>query len=412
MLNNCLYGMKHKAHGAQKSRHINMIVETTSAAQRSGSHARAIVQRFLVGVILSLLITGAAFGQEGETSWMGIEASAVGVVQGSPGFDGQLGDIDSATEASAIFDLGLTARPWESGAAHVRVKAGLGDGIDESIPNLSIFNAAAMGTDARLHELWYEHAFGENVRLRGGKIDMTTDFDTNEAANDEYNQFLSDGFVNNLAVEFPEDTGLGAMIWVSPNTLFDVGIGFADAVGGWDDVFNSLFSIVELGIKPEIAGNPGNYRFYGWHNGSDHERINSSETSFTANYGFGISADQEIIKGVTLFARYGKQRGSVSPVSQAWSAGFGITGKFFGRDEDTLGLAYGQAVMGKDWKAFDEDTGWDSGSERRMEIYYSIKAGNYLKISPNLQLVKNPLGDKGNSGTWALGVRAHLNLSR
>jgi carbohydrate-selective porin OprB len=140
--------------------------------------------------------------------------------------------------------------------------------------------------------------------------------------------------------------------------------------------------------------------------------INSSETSLAANYGFGLSADQEIIEGVTLFARYGSQRGSVSEVEHAWSAGLGITGKFFGRDEDTVGLAYGQAIMGKDWKSLDEDTGRDSGGERRLEIYYSIKAGNYLKISPNMQLVKNPLGDKGNNSAWALGVRAHFNLSK
>ena len=136
--------------------------------------------------------------------------------------------------------------------------------------------------------------------------------------------------------------------------------------------------------------------------------IHSSETSLAANYELGLSADQEIIEGVTLFARYGSQRGSVSEVEHAWSAGLGVTGKFFGRDEDTMGLAYGQAIMGKDWKSLDDDTGWDSVSERRFEIYYSIKAGNYLKISPNLQLVKNPLGDKGNSGAWAFGARANL----
>ena len=370
------------------------------------------VSKWTAAAILSLLITGAAFGQEEKASWFEFELDAVGVFQGSPGFTGQFEDTDSAKEASAIFNLGLTARPWESGAAHARVKAGLGDGIDEIIPSLSIFNAAAMGSDARLHELWYEHTFGEKARLRGGKIDMTTDFDANGAANDEYSQFLSDGFVNNLAVEFPEDTGLGAMLVVSPNSFFDVGIGFADAAGGWNDVFDGLFSIVELGIKPEITGKPGNYRFYGWFNSSDHERLNSTDTSFAANYGFGISADQEIAEGVTLFGRYGRQRGSVSEVEHAWSVGLGVTGKFFGRDEDTLGLAYGQAIMGKDWKSLDDDTGWDSGGERRLEIYYSIKAGNFLKISPNLQLVKNPLGDKGNNNAWAFGVRAFFNLNR
>ena len=43
---NCLCGMKRKAHGAQKPRYINGIVEVASAAQRSESPAQAINQRF------------------------------------------------------------------------------------------------------------------------------------------------------------------------------------------------------------------------------------------------------------------------------------------------------------------------------------------------------------------------------
>lgn len=364
-------------------------------------------------IILTLFTICTAFGQEGETAWIDLEAHAVGVLQSSPGFAGQSGDIDGATGATALFDAGLTVRPWESGAAYVRIKAGIGDGIDEDIPNFSIFNAAAIGSDARLEEVWYEHSFGENVRLRGGKIDFSMIFDTNEAANNEYEQFLSNGFVNNPAVEFPEDTGLGAMLWFSPNTFYDIGVGFVDAAGEWDDVFNSLFSIAELGIKPELAGRPGNYRFYLWHNGNDHERLLAPEDGYAANYGFGLSADQEIYEGVTLFTRYGRQRGSVSPVEHAWSAGIDVSGKFFGRRDDTLGLAYGRAITGKDWKSLVADVvGMDPGSEHRLEIYYRFKANDYLNISPNLQWVKNPALDKGNDNAWAFGIRAHLNLFR
>ena len=44
---NCLCGMKRKAHGTQKPRHINRIVEVASTAQRSDSPAQAINQGFL-----------------------------------------------------------------------------------------------------------------------------------------------------------------------------------------------------------------------------------------------------------------------------------------------------------------------------------------------------------------------------
>jgi len=47
MLINYLRGMKRKAHGTQKPRHIQKYVVVASTAQRSGSPAQVINQRFL-----------------------------------------------------------------------------------------------------------------------------------------------------------------------------------------------------------------------------------------------------------------------------------------------------------------------------------------------------------------------------
>jgi hypothetical protein len=382
------------------------------------------ISLWTAGAILSLFMIGAAFGDEYEIQRyekIDVEANIVGVLQGSPGF----ADTDGTVGTTMVFDFGLTIQPSRSGTAYMQVKSGYGVGIDENIPTLSMFNHAIAGShhaivgsdlsmiarsSLSITEAWYEHAFGERVRLRGGKIDIATDFDTNAVANDEYGRFLSSAFVHNLALGLPDDNGFGAMLWISPNTFFDIGVGFADAAADWDNVFKNPFSILEFGLKPEIAGRQGNYRFYGWHNGGDHERLISPEITDDANYGFGLSADQEITENVILFARYGRQRGSVSQIEHAWSAGFSISGKFLRREGDILGLAYGQAVIGNDWKSLDPENGMDSGNEHRLEIYYNIRANSYLNISPNMQWVKNPGGDRGSGGVWALGVRAHFNL--
>ncbi|MDR0310788.1 MAG: carbohydrate porin [Acidobacteriota bacterium] len=380
------------------------------------------VSLWLAGaMILPLLMVGTLFGQENETPWyknVDIEIDAVGVLQGSPGMTRKDDSyrIDSATDATLVFDLKLTVPTSKSGKAFMQFKTANGSGIDRDIPNISLFNAATADNNFRLAKIWYEHVFGEKVRLRGGKIDLTTDFDNNAVANDEYDQFLSGGFVNNPVVEFPGYSNFGAMLWISPNEFFDIGVGFADGDpnwdgGDWDNVFKNPFSILELGMKPKIADRQGNYRIYGWHNDNGHERLLSSGIADDANYGFGLSADQEITKDVTLFARYGHQRGSVSQVEHAWSAGVGISGRFLRREQDTLGFAYGQAIVGKDFKSLDAETGIDSGSEHRMEIYYKIKANKYLSFSPNLQWAKNPNGDRGNNNIWAFGVRTYLNLS-
>ena len=55
-LNNCLRGMKRKAHGAQEPRHIKRIVEVASTAQRSDSLAQAINQRVLWSVFALALV--------------------------------------------------------------------------------------------------------------------------------------------------------------------------------------------------------------------------------------------------------------------------------------------------------------------------------------------------------------------
>jgi len=55
---NCLCGMKRKAHGAQKPRHIKRIVEASSTAQHSDSPAQAINQRFLRrGLVFAVIIS-------------------------------------------------------------------------------------------------------------------------------------------------------------------------------------------------------------------------------------------------------------------------------------------------------------------------------------------------------------------
>ena len=368
---------------------------------------------FTMCLMLFLFMTGAAPGEENEKPWYkntDVAIDTVGVLQGSPGITGRNATTDGFADATLSFDLRLTTQVTKSGKVYMQFKVGNGGGIDEDIPNLSWFNTATSGSNLRLAKIWYDQSLGEKVRVRVGKIDITTDFDTNEAANDEYDQFLSDIFVNNLAVDFPGYSNFGAMLWFSPTAFFDIGLGFADAENDWDNVFGNPYSVLELGLKPKIAERQGNYRVYGWHNGRDHERLLSSEVIDDSNYGFGLSADQEITEDVTLFARYGHQRGSVSQLEHTWSFGVGISGRFLGREEDSIGVAYGQAVIGKDWKSLDPLTGMDSDNEHRFEAYYRINANKYLSIAPNLQWSKNPNGDKGKGNVWAFGVRTHLNL--
>jgi len=374
----------------------------------------------VMGGMLMLLASGSAFGQESgilreeldvmkrkiellektveqqpgptakkedEQQWyekIDMSFGATGVLQGSSGAKERLSPEGDVTDCSMSFDLELTAPVGKYGKFFTHFEAGEGDGIGGDIPTLSGFNDDADDDhNVRLTEIWYEHIqFDDRLRFRAGKIDLGSDFDTNAVANSETDQFLSGGFVNNLALEFPDDNGLGAMLWFSPNELWSIGAGFADADGDWDNVFDKAFSIAELDFKPKIGIRQGNYRVYGWLNNKDHRDLKDTNETEERNYGFGVSLDQKITDLVTLFGRYGQQRNRVSQVEHAWSAGFQCSGKLFDRKDDVFGLAYGMAVTGDDWKDIDRAGGIDTGDEHHVELYYNLKVNDHLNISP------------------------------
>ncbi|MBN2034416.1 MAG: carbohydrate porin [Deltaproteobacteria bacterium] len=352
---------------------------------------------------------------EDEKPWyekIDIAVGATGVLQGSAGAKERLSPEGDVTDGSMSFDLELTLPVAKYGKFYSLFEAGAGDGIDGNLPTLSGFNEDADDDQSiRLTDIWYEHTWLSNrLRLRGGKVDLTTDFDASTVANSETDQFLSSGFVNNLAVEFPDDNGLGAMLWVLPNDLWGIGIGVADADGDWDDVFGDVFSIVELDFKPKIAERLGNYRIYGWFNGKDHEDLRDPDKTKEDNYGFGLSFDQEISEVMTLFVRYGWQMDRVSQVEHAWSAGFQFSGKFYGREDDTFSLAYGMSIIGDDRKNADRGNGITTSDEHHVELYYNLKVNDHLNLLPDIQWVKNPNGDRDNGDVWAFGMRAQLSF--
>jgi len=351
--------------------------------------------------------------KEEEKRWyekIEIAGGATAGVQGSAGEKKRHSRKGNVTDGTISFDLEASLPVAASGKLYFLTEAGTGNGIDGDLPTLSGFNDTANEEDKlTFSEVWYEHTwYKERLRFRAGKIDLTTDFDTNAAANCEKTQFLSGGFVNNPAMEFPDDNGIGAMIWFSLRDDLGFGVGFADADGDGDSLFDDVFSIAELDFKPRICERQGNFRLYGWLNNKDHADLMDPDKTGEKNYGVGLSVDQEMTDLLTLFARYGWQRGSVSQIEHAWSAGLQCSGKFYGRQDDAIGLAYGMAIIGSDWKETDRDNGIRSGNEHHVELYYHLKVHDHLSISPDIHWVKNATGDADNRDLWAFGLRARV----
>ncbi len=359
--------------------------------------------------------TGAAGADRAGEAWydrLTVTAGATGVLQGSSGVSQGHSPEGGETDGSVSLDVALTMPVGERGTCGALLEAGSGDGVDGEIPTLSSLNADADGDPTlRLTEAWYEHTRpGERVRLRLGKLDLTADFDTNAAANSETDQFLSGGFVNNLAVEWPDENGVGAVLCTTPGDRWGIGLGVVDADGDGDDLFGGAFSMLELNWRPRLGEHEGTYRLYGWVNARGHEDLRNPERMSRHNRGIGLSLDQAISADTTLFARYGHQRSSVSQIAQAWSAGLQYTGKLGGRTGDAGGIAYGVATISESWKAAQSRADIRVGDESHLELYYNRRVNCHLGITADIQWVHNANGDRDSAEVWVFGLRTRLAL--
>ncbi|RMD56099.1 MAG: hypothetical protein D6828_04180, partial [Nitrospirae bacterium] len=125
------------------------------------------------------------------------------ITQGSMNNDDNLPVRDDATDATYSIDLELYAPLSEHSEAFMLIEAGDGEGLNDEIPAFHGINDDAFGegeNDLEITEAWYNHRWlDDHLIFTVGKIDLTNYFDANEVANDEHFQFISSGFVNNIA---------------------------------------------------------------------------------------------------------------------------------------------------------------------------------------------------------------------
>ncbi|MDY6864195.1 MAG: carbohydrate porin [Thermodesulfobacteriota bacterium] len=375
-----------------------------------------------------------------------INIGATGIVQGVVGND----DGDNPIDGSYSVDIEFEAPVGEKGKAYLFLEAGEGTNVTDEVAGLTGTNADALGDDAdvQVSELWYEHNFSymnTKMQLTVGKIDIARFFDQNAVANDETTQFLADIFVNNIAVEWPETIGAtyvpGARLTICPSSLIDINLGIFDANDDYEDIFNNLFSIGELVVKPKFFGLPGNYRFYGWHNNLRHVEyddvamfpplgISIISEDDEESFGFGLSFDQQLCEksGLILFCRYGyrdddtaAEDGDIAMVyrdpddlpaffgiEHAWSVGFSLPGKCWDRPEDVFAVAVGSAILNEDYEDVLRFKGADPEDEYRIEAYYNYKINDKLYITPDIQYVTNLDGDEDNEDIVIFGLRTQL----
>jgi carbohydrate-selective porin OprB len=373
------------------------------------------------------------------------------VVQGTMGHEDTFTQSDDNTDALYSIDLEVTAPIGKKGEAYLLFEGGEGDSVNQEVASFYGNNDAESDTENKLEisEAWYEHKWlGDKLIFTIGKVDLTNYFDGSAYANDEHVQFLSAGLVNNIAIQFPDNTfGVRAMYVF--NDLIDFSLGYQSGDGDWEDVLEDPFLVAELAFRPKFGKQElqGNYRFIGWINRTEHTnyyRFNNaikngnyavedipdfppdglSEDNLTG-HGYAVSFDQAVNDFVGLFARFGYQDQDAYPYKIAWSTGLNLNGGLWSREGDTFGLAGGVAHLSDDYEKSLKTYGRVLGAPIRkseirdyrpihdndevfVEAYYSLAVNDQLFITPDIQHVTNATGIDRNDSTWVLGGRMQV----
>jgi len=344
------------------------------------------------------------------------------------GHGGYSGSYDLGVELDLDALVGLRGGTFALGA-----EGSHGDGIDErAVGSVFGVNADAGGNRFMdVTELFYEQELLDGkLAFRIGKIDLTggftcghanVAFDCNAFATDETCDFLNGAFGGSATVPFP-DNGLGLAVFFQPTECCYAAFGVSDAEAdarkiGVRTAFDGdhyFFYIAEAGFVPVIPSAkgdmPGAYRVGVWNDRQPKEYFDGSRVK-RDDVGFYFSGDQVVWlendsgdeQGVGVFARMGWADEKVNEIKVALSCGAQYRGLFPGRDSDVLGLGVAQG-------RFSDGADFAASFERAIEVYYNMELAPWLHLSPDLQWIQNPGGDRNVSDAFAAGLRVQMDF--
>jgi hypothetical protein len=401
-----------------------------NCSHRRHSHLKALILLAAMGIDLGWNATAYAnetILDEFKSSGIDISGGITSFLQSSDGAP------QNATALSYSLDLGLEAAVSEHGKVTIVLEAGDGKGIDATLGSLStaaydpyLTNITASNPDSTnivvpsVSQLYYEGDYSEeNLIATIGKIDVNGMFDENAYANDETDQFMSGIFVRSSGTDFAElDQYYAPAVALQYSAGKWIDLSFIAANGngdGFNDVFDYMYLVGQINFKANLGNQAGNYRFYAI---SDHRR--SAQTTFTkisdgsktSNTGWGLSFDQAVADHVGLFARYSSQDDGIAEniVKSSWSMGTLLEGILWGRDRDTVGIAYGSVNLNHKADLAAALGTSNSGDETHAEAFYKFGVSRQFTLTVDAQVIDNNGGNAAADTVTVAGLRGQLNF--
>jgi high affinity Mn2+ porin len=276
-----------------------------------------------------------------------------------------------------------------------------------------------------------------------GKFAVTDVFDTNKYAHDPRNDFLNWAIVDTGTFDYAADAwgytyGAAAEWYQGPWTvrggLFDLSV--VPNSTDLDPSFGQVQWVGEIERRYDVFGRPGKLAITGFltrgRMGSFQDAIElaaltggpadiAAVRQYNSRGGVSANLEQQVTDDLGLFARAGWANGDLEPyeftdIDRTVAAGLSLSGKPWGRPDDTFGLAGVVNNISSEHIAFLNDGGLGilvgdgmlphPGPEQIIETYYSLPVW-YLRLTLDYQFIVNPAYNMDRGPVSVFGARAH-----
>lgn len=276
-----------------------------------------------------------------------------------------------------------------------------------------------------------------------GKLSVVDIFDSNKYAHDPRGDFLNWTLVNTGAFDYAADawafTYGGAVEWYTGQWTFRAGVFDGPAVPNSTDLdptFGQFQMVGEIERRYELWQQPGKIAVTGYltrarmGNFADAVQLAamtggpadiSAVRSYTSKTGIAANIEQQIIPGVGLFARAGYTPGRLeayafTDADATFAGGASLSGKLWGRPDDTLGLAGVLNTISNVHQAYLAAGGYTAligdgmlphpGSEKIMEVYYTLPVFAWM-LTFDYQFIANPAYNRDRGPVSVVATRLH-----
>jgi high affinity Mn2+ porin len=280
--------------------------------------------------------------------------------------------------------------------------------------------------------------------LTAGKISTPDIFDTNRYAHDPKNDFLNWTLIDSGAYDYAADAWAFTMgaaaewyqdFWTLRAGIFDMSIQPNSTL--LDPTFGQIQYNAEIEERHQLWGQPGKLKLTGFltrgRMGHFNDAINlaldtgnpadiTSVRRYSSRGGISLNLEQQIMADLGVFARAGLAGGDVEPyeftdVDQTVSGGVSLSGKRWGRPDDTLGVAGVINGISKIHQTFLDAGGTGilvgdgqlphPGHEQIIETYYTYTLPQSWKLTFDYQYLVNPAYNRDRGPVSVFGTRLH-----